>query len=316
MRRRPLPVCCALALAGLLGLAACGGNDDGSTVRDGDAITGSASGAASGVGGGSGSGLSATDVEGTGAGNDDPVVQAAAQEYRLYVEGQVAEMITLTKAFTDAVRAGDVAAAQAAFAPSRQAWEGMEPIAGLVPDIDAKVDARVDDFASPDDPEWTGWHRLEYLLWEKNTTDGAAPVADQLDADLAALRDQLPDVDITPLAMARGAAELIEEVSTGKIQGEEDRYSGTDLWDFAANVAGAKQIVTLLTPALQAKDPELLATIQEQLAAVEAGLAPYRDGDGWKPYSSLTEADKDRLQADLGALSESLAQVPGTLELT
>ena len=40
--------------------------------------------------------------------------------------------------------------------------------------------------------------------------------------------------------MALGAAELIQEVSEGKITGEEDRYSKTDLWDFAANVAGPR----------------------------------------------------------------------------
>ena len=50
--------------------------------------------------------------------------------------------------------------------------ERIEPLAGLVEDIDAKTDSRVDDFAGIDDPEFTGWHRLEYLLFEKNTTDG------------------------------------------------------------------------------------------------------------------------------------------------
>ena len=66
-------------------------------------------------------------------------------------------------------RAGrDVQAAKDAFAPSRQAWETIEPIAGLVEDIDGAVDARVDDFDNEDDPALTGWHKLEYLLWEND----------------------------------------------------------------------------------------------------------------------------------------------------
>ena len=89
------------------------------------------------------------------------------------------------------MRAGDVAAAQAAYAPSRVSWERIEPIAGLVADIDGAVDARVDDFEGPDDPTWTGWHRLEYLLWEQNTTEGGAEFADKLDADLATLQSQV-----------------------------------------------------------------------------------------------------------------------------
>ena len=91
----------------------------------------------------------------------------------------------VVKVFTDAVRAGNLKAAQDAYAPSRVPWERIEPLAGLVEEIDGKVDARVDDFAGVDDPAFTGWHRLEYLLFEKNTTEGGAPFADQLDKDIA-----------------------------------------------------------------------------------------------------------------------------------
>ena len=40
-----------------------------------------------------------------------------------------------------------------------------------------------------------------------------------------------------------GASELIEEVSQGKITGEEDRYSKTDLWDFHANLEGSQAVI-------------------------------------------------------------------------
>src|SRR5688500_2787955 len=169
----------------------------------------------------------------------DPVVQQGVTEYRTYVEGQIDEMIAKTTVFTAAVRAGDLAAAQAAYAPSRVPWERIEPIAGLVEQIDGAVDARVDDFAGVDDPAFTGWHRLEYLLGERGTTGGGTRFANKLDADLATLEERMATLEIPPVAMALGAAELIEEVSEGKITGEEDRYSKTDLWDFDANVQGA-----------------------------------------------------------------------------
>ena len=153
--------------------------------------------------------------------------------------------------FTDAVRAGNLKAAQDAFAPSRMPWERIEPIAGLVEDIDAKTDSRVDDFANVDDPAFTGWHRLEYLLFEKNTTEGGAPFADQLDADIANLQKQLPSVEVKPIDVANGAAELIEEVSQGKITGEEDRYSKTDLWDFDANLQGSQVAIDKLSAAAE-----------------------------------------------------------------
>ena len=146
----------------------------------------------------------------------NPLAAKAGDEYKAYAIDQIDQLIAKVKVLTDAVRAGNLKAAQDAYAPSRMPWERIEPIAELIPDVDAKTDSRVDDFASPDDPAFTGWHRLEYLLFEKNTTEGGAPFADQLDKDLAGLKDEVTKLEVPPLKVATGAAELIEEVSSGQ----------------------------------------------------------------------------------------------------
>jgi iron uptake system component EfeO len=337
--KRVVVMIAGLALAGGV-LAACGGNgDDGSGVRTLNCDEASASGSGAEVTSGSGSGAEVTSGSGSssassatscpsGSGSGSGLSQedlggeaqtealkAAVTEYRTYVDTQVAATIAATTTFTDAVRAGDVAAAKAAYGPSRVGWESIEPIAALVEKIDGKVDARVDDFESETDPTWTGWHRLEYLVFEKGATDGAAKFADQLDADLATLQAQLPDVRITPLAMARGASELIEEVSQGKITGEEDRYSHTDLIDIQANVDGAKEIIRLLGPSIEAADPELLTDIDAAFAEVQSNLDLYRDAQGgFVAYEAETMATP-KFKAALASLSESLALVPGALDL-
>jgi iron uptake system component EfeO len=306
------------ALTAVLVLSACG-DDDGGDVRGsgGASASGSGSGSASGsgdAGSGSGSGLSSSDVAGS---TDNELVNEAVTQYKDYLAQQVDQLVADTKTFTDAVRAGDVAAAQAAYAQSRVAWERIEPIAGLIEDIDTAVDARVDDFEGPDDPDWTGWHKLEYLLWQQNTTNGGAELADKLDADVASLQEQLPDLDLPPAALSVGAADLIEEVSEGKITGEEDRYSHTDLSDFAANIEGSKELITLLGPAIEAEDPDLLAAINEGFSEIETQLQAYEDGKGgYVSYEQLTQADKDAMQATLAELSENVSQVTGTLGLS
>ncbi len=260
----------------------------------------------------------------------NPLVDKAATEYQAYAVEQTEQLVALTKTFTDAVRAGDLAAAQAAYAPSRVPWERIEPLAGLVEEIDGKVDARVDDFAGVDDPAFTGWHRLEYLLFQQNTVEGGAPFADQLDKDIATLNTQMPTLDVTPRDVAVGAAELIEEVSEGKITGEEDRYSKTDLWDFDANLQGSQAAIERLKPALQEADPELLGKIETGFTEINATLAPLRRGDGWVLY--CTENDPypsprctgvtvdpptiDKLKAQLAGLSENVSQVAGVLKLS
>ncbi|KUH97195.1 EfeM/EfeO family lipoprotein [Mycobacterium sp. IS-3022] len=260
---------------------------------------------------------------------DPAVLDKAAADYKAYVQSNIDELQRVVKVFTDAVRAGDLQAAQDAYAPSRQPWERIEPIAGLVEEIDRKIDARVDDFAGVDDPQFTGWHRLEYLLFEKNTTEGGAPFADQLDKDVAALKAQFPSVQVKPVDVSNGAAELIEEVSEGKITGEEDRYSKTDLWDFDANLQGARDAVGKLNPALVQADPALLGKIDAGINSVFETLAPLRRGDGWvlfctenDPYPSprcpevtVTPDVIDKLKAELAGLSENLSQVSGVLKL-
>ena len=308
------PSCLALlpVLALLVGGALGGCGDDGGAVRDGGGSA-SASGSDSSSGSGSGSGLSEDELDGT---TDDQAVLDAVAEYRSYVLEQVDDLREAVRPFTDAVRAGDLEAAKAAYAPSRAPWERIEPVAGLVEDIDTAVDARVDDFAGSDDPEFTGWHRLEQLLFEQGTTSGAAPFADQLDEDLARLADELPDRDFPPATVAAGPGELIQEVSEGKITGEEDRYSGTDLWDFDANVDGSERVIDILRPVLEERDPDLLSDIDDGFAAIQDRLGTYeRPGGTWAPYAELTEEDKEALSADLAALAEDLSLLAGTLGL-
>jgi iron uptake system component EfeO len=307
-------------IATVLGLTvlatACGSGEGGQTRGEGNESR-------------SGSGSGSLADQDLSAGTDDPLVLRAVADYERYVAGQVGELVPLTRTFTDAVRAGDLPAAQAAYAPSREPWERIEPIAGLIEEIDGKVDARVDDYASVDDPDFTGWHRLEYLLFEQQTTQGAAPFADRLDTDLATLQTELATLEIPPPAVAIGAAELIEEVSEGKITGEEDRYSKTDLWDFGGNVEGAQAVIGVLTPALQQADPDLLADIEAGFSDLNSSLDPLRAGEGWVLYCrqddefpsprcpgvTVERATVDRLKAQLAGLSEDLALVAGALGL-
>jgi iron uptake system component EfeO len=240
---------------------------------------------------------------------------AAVQTYRTYVTQQAAPLRVDTRRFTDALRAGNLAEAKKQFAPSRYRWEAIEPIALLVARFDIAIDARVDDYASPSDPQWTGWHKIEYLMWVKGSTAGTTPLADKLDRDLATLAATMKTVEITPAAVIKGASDLVSEVSDGKITGEEDRYSHTDLSDFAANVAGAKAAYIAFRAALGNRAPQLVSAVDAAFSQVEASLAPYRAGGTYKLYGALAPDDKLRMQAHLSTLSESLATVPGALSV-
>ena len=206
-----------------------------------------------------------------------------------------------------AVKAGDVAKAKALFAPARSHYESIEPVAESFGDLDPEIDARVNDVASPS--QWTGFHRIEKSLWEDNSTKGMAPYADKLMADVTKLQKLIPTAKLQPAAIANGAVDLLGEVANSKITGEEDRYSHTDLWDFEANIAGVREALDVLTPALKLRNPALLATANSQFDAVGQALSTYKTSDGYVDYSTVGKADRRQLTTLVNTLAETMSKV-------
>jgi iron uptake system component EfeO len=231
----------------------------------------------------------------------------ATSKYHDYVVAEVDALTTTTKAFTDAVRGGDMAKAKALFAPARVHYEDIEPVAESFGDLDPNIDARIDDV--PDPAKWTGFHRIEKALWVDNSLAGMAPMADKLDADVATLKSKVATNTYQPAELANGAGDLLTEVSTTKVTGEEDRYSHTDLWDFAANIAGAREAFELLKPALAVKDTPLAQQLDARFTDVTARLAEFAKGDGYVDYSTVGGADRKVLAQSVDALAEPLSQV-------
>ena len=237
-------------------------------------------------------------------------------EYKFYVMMEVAEFAKKTTEFTDAVKKGDIEKAKALYAPARQHYERIEPIAELFADLDASMDAREDDYElGAKDPHFTGYHRLEKALWADNSTQDMATYADKLAQDAAELKKRISALAFPPTKVVGGAAVLIEEVAATKISGEEERYSRTDLWDFQANIDGAQKIVDLLRPLLEKVDAPLLAKIDSNLKTVTTILAKYRAESGFTSYEQLTDNDRNALKGPITALAEDLAKLRGTLGL-
>ena len=256
-------------------------------------------------------------------GDQNKVVKATANdligplaEYKFYVMMEVAEFEARTHEFTAAVKQGDIALAKRLYAPARQHYERIEPIAELFSDLDAAMDAREDAYEQQAaDPEFSGYHRLEKALWADQSTANMAAYADKLAQDASELRRRISALTFPPTKVVGGAAVLIEEIAATKISGEEERYSRTDLWDFQANLDGAQKIVEVLRPLLTQIDASLLASIDANFLTVTHILQKYRTDSGFAAYEQLSAEDRRALQGPITALAESLAKLRGTLGL-
>lgn len=226
--------------------------------------------------------------------------------YREYAINELESFVTATEGFTNAVIAGDVEKAKELYAPARMYYERAEPIAEVFGDLDPKIDAREGDVPKE---EWGGYHRIEYGLWEDNTTKGYEEYAKQLMKDVQLLRAKVETVDVTPDLLITGAVDLLNEVSTSKVTGEEDRYSHTDLYDFVANVQGAEKIFKLLQSTVAEKDAALATTIETQFANVYGLLDEQKEGDGYTLYTELSEKEVKAFSQAVDALAEPLSQI-------
>jgi len=242
--------------------------------------------------------------------SDDEALQAAVTDYTRYVTSQVTALQEQTQAFVTAVKAGDVAQAQALYPVARTYYERIEPVAESFGDLDPKIDARENDVEPGD--TWTGFHVLERDLWAGDLSQ-SGPVADQLTTDVDDLATRVQTLELQPLDLANGALGLLDEIASSKITGEEDRYSHTDLWDFQANLDGSQAAITSLRPVVAAADPELAASLDSAFAATQAELAQFASGDGFVLYTTLTPAQVQGLSDSLNALAAQVSQVPAVV---
>jgi len=256
-------------------------------------------------GGKSGTVTVSGDTSVTTAAAGGAVAQAVAT-YRTYVASETKKLVDLTRQFADAVEAGDVAKAKSLFPVARKHYETIEPVAESFGDLDPEIDARQGDVP---DEQWRGFHRIEKALWKDGSLEGMSALAVRLVADVRSLDGKVVTLELEPAQIANGSVELLNEVAKSKITGEEDRYSHTDLWDFEANVAGARMAFDALRPIVAAKDAALAADVDAKFDAVVGSLDAYRQGDGFVSYTELTKSDTVGLAAKVDVLADALAKI-------
>ena len=241
------------------------------------------------------------------------LLTTATQEYATYVNEQVGYLVTSTKALDATLHGTNLAAAQKAYMVARPYYEKIEPVAESfvngTDNLDADIDARQGDVP---DSQWEGFHRIEKGLFQDNSLTGLTAFGDKLVTDVTTLQTKTATLTYKAPDLANGAQELLDEVASSKITGEEERYSHIDILDMANNIEGSDQAFADLQPALQQIDPTLTATITSAFTALTKLVDSYRTGSnpsGFVLYGTLNDADRKALATAVKAVAEPLSQV-------
>jgi len=258
--------------------------------------------------------VTASDEEVEVSADDQELIDQATANYKSYVQDQSDQLVVKTQEFVDLYKAGDDEAARDLYADARVHWERIETVAESFGDLDPMMDAREADLEPGQ--KWTGWHLIEKDLWPQRAEDYTpltpqqrATYADDLMQNTTTLDTRIDGLTFTVDQIANGSRGLLEEVATGKVTGEEEYWSRTDLWDFQANVDGARVGFEGVEPLVERKDPELAAELQERFDDLQVLLDEQETADGFTYYDDLSQDEIKKLADAVNALSEPLSQL-------
>ena len=239
-------------------------------------------------------------------------------EFRVYLSSQSSALIKAVAALEQAIAAGDLSQAQALYVPARAAYQRIAPAAQRLAELDNAINARADYFEKREqDPAFSGFHRIEYALFQQRNLDALAPVAQRLNSDVATLKQQLLAQSLPPEQLVSIVARNLHSLADVRASsGEEERYSHTDLNGFAANLFVARKVVDLLRPLLTTSATELLPKIDSAITALDAELNGLKVQDGYASYDTVSAAQRKQIADKAKALADALDGIDPALGLS
>lgn len=239
-------------------------------------------------------------------------------EFRVYLSSQGNALIKAVTALQQAIDAGDLAQAQALYVPAREAYQRLAAASQRLAELDNAINARADYFEKREqDPAFSGFHRLEYSLFQQRSLDGLAPLAQRLVSDVSSLKQQLLAQSLPPEQLVSIVVRNLNSLADVRaVSGEEERYSHIDLNGFAANLDAARKVVDLMRPLLSKSAADLLPNIDTALAAFETQLNGLKVDGQFSRYDSVTADQRKQIADKAKALAAALDGIDPALGLS
>lgn len=234
-----------------------------------------------------------------------------ARAYQKLVTARLDPLVTKVDRLRDAIRAGDRGAARDAWLPAHMAYESLGGAYGAFGDLGDRIDGlpRPDGDGGVDEKDFTGFHRVERGLWHDESLTALRGPADALADDVRELRGQFPDERIDPLDLGLRAHEIFEDAARVELTGQSDQGSGTALATVSANLAGTRDVLSVLRPLLRSRYPGGLRGLDAALDRTDRVLSAHDHDGHWTALDDLSAADRRRVNGAVAGALERLAPV-------
>jgi high-affinity iron transporter len=241
-------------------------------------------------------------------------LQTPVRAYTAWVESQLPRLLADCRTLDADVASGDLAAAEHAWLTAHLDYERLGAAYNAFGDFDGEIDGMANGL--PDgtsDSSWTGFFATEYALWHGAPAADVRKLTKSLVSNVAGLRQDLPSEEVDPGDLPLRTHEILENALQFQLTGTADYGSGTTLATIYANAQGTAELLSILSPLIDRSDPRLLASAREALSELQQALTADSNADTSLPASALSTAQRQRLDADLGQLLETLSGVPALL---
>lgn len=234
--------------------------------------------------------------------------------YQAYVRGRLPVLGRLVGTLRTDLQRGDLTRTRADWLPAHLEYERLGAAYGAFGAADGAINGLP--AGLPEgvrDPAFTGFHRLEYGLWHGATAAQLRPVAARLAGAVAGLRAGFASAQLDPVEVSIRAHEIAENALQFELTGQGDLGSGSTLATVRANLDGTGEVLAILRPLLVSRYAGLPA-LDAALDRTRRDLDRQHRAGRWTPLAALTRTDRERIDADLGELTERLAPVASICE--
>lgn len=237
-------------------------------------------------------------------------------EYRVYLVMQSSSLVRETGNLAEAIRTGDIDAARKQYLAARLPYRHMDMVTGRFSDLKTMIDPIADYLAGrEDDPSFSGFHRIEYGLFARNSLVGLQPVVDKLTADVAALNERVRGLRLAPEDLGAAVERVARFLADNQIRPGENRYALSDLDEFEAALEGMEKGVDLLMPLLKEAAPDAVTVINQARARVRDDLDGLKGQGRYPGYDHVPGPARDKLAKAFSNLADAVATLNTSLGL-
>ena len=244
----------------------------------------------------------------------DLALQTPVSEYSARIESRLPTLVADCRTLDADVAAGNVPAAKQAWLAAHLDYERLGAAYNAFGDFDDELDGMANGLpAGVHDSGWTGFFAIEYALWHAEPMSKVRQLTQGLVTTAAGLQQDFPSEEVDPGDLPLRTHEILENALEFQLTGIADYGSGTTLATIYANTQGTSELLSVLTTLIERADPQLLTAAHQGLATLQQDLTAEHISGAWTPVAQLPTPARDRLDADLGQLLETLSEVPALL---